>query len=145
MTNSRRIRQAETNSPSPALPLIKLLLVLLILLLLPDLVISKRGGSANRRKSNKITKSFNNAREECIEECDPSNMAENQMCISGCISPKCHEEIYGHGGGELESELDPGEIDDKRGDAFDRCVRDELRREVARERQNRKQQSKESL
>ena len=58
------------------------------------------------------------------------------MCVSRCRSPACHEEIYGDENGP--GELEPGEIDDFRADKFERCVKDEIRRERAAERQNEK-------
>lgn len=61
------------------------------------------------------------------------------MCITRCVSLECHEFIYGG------DELEPGEIDDKRADAFDRCAREELRQAVAKERRERAKQSKDIL
>lgn len=56
--------------------------------------------------------------------CDPNNMAENQMCISKCLSQECHTEIY------LGNELEPGEIDDLKELNFETCVKDQLRQEI---------------
>jgi|AntRauTorckE5430_2_1112549.scaffolds.fasta_scaffold05917_3 hypothetical protein len=124
-----RIRKAIHESPSPVLPLVKIFLILLILLLLPDLVTSKqRRGSANRRKTNRVTKSFNALKQECIQDtCDPNNMAENEMCITECISNECFHIYRGN-------ELEAGEIDERRSLVFEQCAKDEIRTREAQRR-----------
>ena len=52
------------------------------------------------------------------------------MCISGCMNQDCHERIYG------ENALEPGEIDEKREQMFEGCVRDVLRKELAQRRRS---------
>jgi len=126
ITRIRKSRHEE--SSSPILPLVKLLLVLLILLLLPDLVTSKRRTSPNRKKKNRITKSFNALKSDCINDCDPTNMAENEMCITQCMSSECHEGLY------KGDELEPGEIDERRGLAFEQCAKDEIRKQESQRR-----------
>ena len=127
--NSKRIRKSRhEESSSPMLPLVKLLLVLLILLLLPDLVTSKRRTSPNRKKKNRITKSFNALKSDCINDCDPTNMAENEMCITQCMSSECHDGLY------KGDELEPGEIDERRGLAFEQCAKDEIRKQESQRR-----------
>ena len=130
METKKRIRKIDNDALSPAVPLIKLLLVLLILLLLPDLVSSRSRGANNRkRKKRKVSKSFQNIKAECLGRCDPRNMAENQMCITACMNSSCHDKIY------QGKELELGEIDEKREMAFEHCVKEFLRLEVARARQ----------
>jgi hypothetical protein len=119
---SAKIKRDETTSPS--LPLIKLILVIVILLLLPQLVRSKRN-SPTAKKRRKVTKAFIQAKSDCILSCDPNNMAENQMCISKCLSQECHAEIY------RGNELEQGEVDDARELRFESCVKDQLRHEIA--------------
>lgn len=55
-------------------------------------------------------------------------MAENQMCISKCLSQECHADIY------QGNELEQGEIDDVREIQFESCVKDQLRHEIAESR-----------
>ena len=130
METKKRIQKIDNDALSPAVPLIKLLLVLLILLLLPDLVSSRSRGANNRkRKKRKVSKSFQNIKAECLGRCDPRNMAENQMCITACMNSSCHDKIY------QGKELELGEIDEKREMAFEHCVKEFLRLEVARARQ----------
>ena len=127
--NSTRIRKSRhEESSSSILPLVKLLLVLLILLLLPDLVTSKRRTSPNRKKKNRIAKSFNALKSDCINDCDPTNMAENEMCITQCMSSECHDGLY------KGDELEPGEIDERRGLAFEQCAKDEIRKQESQRR-----------
>lgn len=52
-------------------------------------------------------------------------MAENQMCISRCLSEECHLLIF------QWDELQPGEIDDLREMKFETCVKDEIRNEIS--------------
>lgn len=128
-----KIRKASEEYKSPIHPLIKLLFILLILLLMPKLVTSKRRTGVNKRKIKRIQKSLNIVKANCIESCDPSKMAENQMCISKCMNEGCHDEIYGeeHGG-----ELELGEVDELRNKAFELCVKDAIRREQVAARNN---------
>lgn len=128
-----KIRKASEEYKSPIHPLVKLLFILLILLLMPKLVTSKRRTGVNKRKIKRIQKSLNTVKANCIESCDPSKMAENQMCISKCMNEDCHGEIYGeeHGG-----ELELGEVDELRNKAFEQCVKDAIRREQITARNN---------
>lgn len=128
-----KIRKASEEYKSPIHPLIKLLFILLILLLMPKLVTSKRRTGVNKRKIKRIQKSLNIVKSNCIDSCDPSKMAENQMCISKCMNEDCHGEIYGeeHGG-----ELELGEVDELRNKAFEQCVKDAIRREQVAARNN---------
>lgn len=112
------------NSVSPLLPLIKLLFLILILLLLPQYVTSKRQ-SANAKRNRRMKKAFNEAKVGCINSCNPHNMAENQMCITRCLSEGCHAIIF------QGNELQPGEIDDIREMKFENCVKDEIRKEIS--------------
>ena len=56
-------------------------------------------------------------------------MAENEMCITECISPDCHRDIY------FSKELELGEADEVRGVQFESCAKESMRREVAEKRQ----------
>eukprot|EP01083_Nonionella_stella_P073713 199560_1 len=139
-----RVRKAaeESSSPSPFLPLVKLILVLLILLLLPDLVTSRRrgGNSRNKRKKSLLKRAYGTVKIDCILECDrpPTNMAENEMCITECISPVCHQDIY------FSKELELGEVDEVRGVQFESCAKESMRKEVAEKRQAAKELLKNS-
>jgi hypothetical protein len=119
---STRIKRDENTSK--LLTWIKLLLVIVILLLLPQLVTSKRNTPTAKRKR-RVTKAFIQAKSNCTLSCDPKNMAENQMCISKCLSQECHADIY------QGNELEQGEIDDVREIQFEICVKDQLRHEIA--------------
>lgn len=104
-----------------------------LLLFLPQLhpVQSKRRNRArtrNRRKRNAnarnlVTQSFLQIQYDCILQCDPQHMAENEMCITQCMNTACHDQIYTFHNQQL---LEPGELDEQRAVAFEQCVMDEI-------------------
>jgi hypothetical protein len=65
-------------------------------------------------------------------------MAENEMCITECISPVCHQDIY------FSKELELGEVDEVRGVQFESCAKESMRKEVAEKRQAAKELLKNS-
>jgi hypothetical protein len=84
-------------------------------------------GRTNKRKRNaarsNIMKSFLQRQTDCIVACDPNHMPENEMCISQCMSPTCHDSNF-----RLHEKkmLEPGEFDPIRAIAFEECVKEEI-------------------
>jgi hypothetical protein len=87
---------------------------------------SKRRARTNRRKRNarnQITKLLLSRQNDCILKCNPNAMAENEMCITQCMSTSCHDTVYRLHEKQL---LEAGEFDQLRAIAFHECVKDEL-------------------
>ena len=109
------------DKPSPVATLVKLLLILLILLLLPELVTSKRRKGSKRKR--KVQRAYSSLRNECIEgPCRSIPLTENEMCITKCMRPECHEKVYFD-----TAELELGEVDEWKEVQFEDCVKDYLR------------------
>ena len=102
---------------------------LLILLLLPDLVTSKRRKASKRKR--KVQRAYFSLRNDCIEgPCRLIPWTENEMCITKCMMPECHEKVYFN-----TNELEPGEVDEWKEVHFEDCVKEYLR-EQERSRRN---------
>ena len=122
----------HSESGSPFLPIVKLLLIILILLILPDLVISRRRKGAKRKR--KVNRAYSILRTECVEgPCQLIPWTENEMCITKCMRPECHETVYS---GDRELEL--GEVDERKEVLFEECVKNYLREEERAQRASRK-------
>lgn len=93
---------------------------------------TNRRRKRNAARNNKMLKIFHQRQNDCIVTCHTSNsnnrnsnnMAENEMCISQCMSPTCHDQNYRLHEKKL---LEPGEFDEVRAIAFEECVKDEIR------------------
>mmetsp|Transcript_9478 Transcript_9478/g.14571 ORF Transcript_9478/g.14571 Transcript_9478/m.14571 type:complete len:134 (-) Transcript_9478:148-549(-) len=114
---SPKLSKATPPTNRYALFLVKALLVLLILLLLPKLV------KADTKKRRKLLERKMKAqrllcqREECYHLIPEESMA----CITACVSPACHRDIY------EEHPLEPGELDFQRLEKFEACLKDEMK------------------
>jgi Domain of unknown function (DUF4787) len=60
---------------------------------------------------------------------DPTIEEERHDCIQMCISTTCYDAVY------TKSPLEDGEIDVIRGRDFEKCVKDEIRQEKKRQRE----------
>lgn len=99
---------------------VKICFVVLILFLLPQLVQSKRKSNAQRRKRLVNTK-FNIIRKDCESlRCRMYIQEENMNCVSACMNQDCHDTVF------AGIPLEMGEIDEKRDDIFEQCVKKHL-------------------
>jgi hypothetical protein len=109
-------------SPSPRtdyfIIFIKVVFVLVIILLLPRLV-NARDTLAHKRRRQFVTR-FSTQVKSCTfdGECKQIPLIDRLLCISKCVDPTCHEQIYG------ADPLEPGEVDEARELAFEICVRE---------------------
>lgn len=111
-------------SSSYLLLAVKILLVIVIILLLPKLVTG-----ASNRTNKRLVRKLEELRLDCsLTSCGELLPEESIMCVSRCISPTCHDQIY------APIPLEDGEIDVLRAKEFEHCFREELRLERRRER-----------
>ena len=101
--------------------------VIVVLFCLPQLVASKK--SKNRLK--RTQQQIHGTRLWCEldQSCAPLIPEESMNCIHRCVSVRCFNEVYG------KEQLEPGEIDLPRAEAFEDCVAAELKESRRRERQ----------
>lgn len=124
--------QQQTLPSYYLLLIVKVLLVIFILLWLPKLVTGGAPGEpGRRRRNNKRTQvKLRAIRYDCQNQGDCSLLIpeESLNCVNECISPACYAQIF-------ESQpLEDGEVDVVRAQAFDNCVKEELR-ELRRQQQ----------
>jgi hypothetical protein len=98
-----------------------------ILLWLPQLVASKK--NKNRLKRTRQQSHGTRLWCELDQSCASLIPEESMNCIHRCVSVRCFKEAYG------KEELEPGEIDLPRAEAFEDCVEAELKESRRRERQ----------
>lgn len=110
-------------SPKPSQSItslfIKLLLIVTILLLFPKGVVAGK-------KKKRLDRRVSNMKRTCANDmnhCGKLIPEENMACVSMCMSPTCHETHY------QENPLEDGEIDPRRWNNFESCVRNELKQQ----------------
>ena len=131
MTKPKKATAPPSTLSSYLLVAVKILLAVIIILLLPKLVTgaAKPGGKRNK----KLIQQFEAKRFDCERmTCKEFLPEESFMCVSNCISPLCHSQIY------EKSPLEDGEIDVRRSREFEKCVKDEIRIQRAKERSARR-------
>lgn len=122
-------KPAAPNSNSYLLLAVKVLLVVVIILLLPKLVQGRdKPGKKRRRQAERQWKSMQAVCER--ETCGAFIPEESTMCVTQCMSPACHERIY------ASDLLEDGEVDLVRARDFEKCVKEELRMESRKAREN---------
>lgn len=111
---------APSSSSSTYLLLaVKVLLVLVILFLLPKLVIA---GNPSRGKKKKHEFEVRTLRSHCASQTCAAFIPEEGMnCLLACVSPSCFARVYGL------TPLEEGEVDVDRANAFETCLKEELR------------------
>lgn len=114
--------------------LVKALFVALIILMLPKLVEGgKRSRTAGNKHRKKTERKLSVIRDECQYEsssCKSIGILEEAMnCIHQCMSDTCYHEVYS------QQPLEDSEIDVSRLKEFERCVKEELREERVRQRE----------
>lgn len=117
---SSAIHQSQQSSTTPYLLLAaKIVLALIILFLLPKFVTG--GEHGGRRKLSELR--LRRFRSDCQNDSECALMIpeESLNCVNQCVSPTCYVQIY------HEEPLEAGEIDFPRAQAFDACVKKQLR------------------
>ena len=130
---SRRDASGGDSSRPPYLLLaVKILLVLLILLLLPRLVATRRPQHSRAKNRRDVNRRYVDLRTNCEFHADKCGGVwaggkdflppeESTPCVTQCLSPACHERIYG------DDPLDLGEVDRVRFADFELCAKRELK------------------
>lgn len=125
--STKKSTSSPPTSYSYLLLAVKILLVVVIILLLPKLVTGANNKPGKRNK--KLVRELDSLRFDCERTtCKEYLPEENSMCVSHCVSKLCHEEVYG------ANPLEDGEVDISRARDFQKCVKDELRAQRARDR-----------
>lgn len=98
-----------------------------VLLWLPQWVASKK----NKNRLKRTQQEIHGTRLLCeLDQSCASLIPEESMnCIHRCVSVRCFIEVYG------KEQLEPGEVDLPRAEAFDDCVVAEIKESRRRERQ----------
>jgi heme exporter protein D len=124
---SQNKQQQQSSTSSYLVLAVKVLLVLIIILLLPKLVQtnSRLDDIKRRRRRSRASQKLEyvSLRTSCegSMQCIDLIPEEASACVTECVSPVCHEEIY------AMNLLEPGEVDIERAKEFEICVKKELR------------------
>lgn len=131
-TTSTIIKSRNVKSPVPPtnfylLLAVKIGIIILILLWLAPLVTGGRYSFTTKRRRYRTNVQMQRMRNQCNTEtvCAQLIPEESLNCSNQCISTKCYAEIY------ATNPLEDGEVDLIRGQIFEECVRNEVRRSVA--------------
>jgi hypothetical protein len=102
--------------------LARALLIAVIILTFPKLV------DAKPRKSQKFGHKVDSIRAACLAEspCADLVLEESMNCVNRCMSETCYQEIFG------DDPLEDGQLDIGRRKSFDACVKEEMRLERVR-------------
>lgn len=129
MTKPKKAAPPPSTASSYLLLAVKVLLVVVIILLLPKLVTGAKSRGGGKRNK-KFVKQFEAIKYDCEQSasCKKLLPEESSMCVSQCVSESCHEQVYG------TNSLEDGEIDILRAREFQKCVKDEIRAQNAKDR-----------
>lgn len=132
--NTTAVKATKSSSSDPWMVfLMKVLFVALIILMLPKLVEGgKRSRTAGTKHRKKTERKLSAIRDECQYEsarCKSNVIEEALNCVHQCMSETCYHEVYS------QLPLEDGEIDVSRLKDFERCVKEELREERVRQRE----------
>lgn len=134
---SRSAARVGPSSDSWMVFLVQVLLIATIILMLPKLVDGKSASAWNKRHQ-RAERELTLMRQSCQEdtECNQLVLEESMNCVLNCISERCFDQIYGG------TQLEDGEIDVARLRDFEKCVREDLRQERIRQRNEAREKSR---